>query len=773
MVAQLQESETNLKALQSKYDVTRQRLRILGGVSMLEKFSRNAQPKDEEKKGSYEPSVGILQSNQSPDTGSWVSRRFRDLHPDSASSGRKINRSLSMSSPMKRRDTWVDVKPSSQKLEKEKPSLESSTSSSLIEIPLSNSSNSIEVTLDNSSEQPHNIPPSDKDTASQPINDSVDVAYESALTPRGDELDSLDESIISTNENEDISRIRKMGGNVLLHQTERLGESSTYIIDEKDNTKTVLEWIVEEFNEARETGLKQKMEIEKIRKMEKMMLLTPEKQKSESNLKAKQSPRSMRNFVVTAPRNFKLTSQKAETEEMERIFYITKDYIENPSDKRVEDDSRLSQKTRDRISICKESLSFTVNLSDCELSSLPDTVKDNLRKAKILDLSKNLIESISSDIGVFDELEELILSHNKIKQIPVSIHKLNKLQVLMLNNNQITSLPSTIGFFYHLTILDLSENNLLEIPKQIGFLENLRSLNVGHNLRVNAIPKEIGYLVNLQMFESSYCTIKEIPKELCCLTSLQYVNLSHNHIEEIPIHIGLLTKVSILNLSNNSLRQIPETITLCTQLATGLFDVSNNPLDFTYDAALDSQTFFDKIIESMKDKEAPVLNIADCQPPRRLPMLPVTRATEYEDDVYTLQEKMQCLSKWCTHTINTYLNPSLLHLSKRIQALQGFDNDNFYDIVSTIKQILTFIKRSEDSLPKSDQDLRNWKDEEDDMKRTQAFLLNQLLIIEQVIKRSENMLHQLSHLEQVRDIAQIVYIVHFIREMLFIMVLKE
>lgn len=787
------ELEEKYKELMEQHEATRQRLRVLGGIAMIEKFSRQALNKEKEtKKAPQEP--GILQSTQGSEHGSWVSRRFRDLHPDSDASGRQMKRSLSMTSPIvKRRDTWVDMKSHVQSNVDRRGSNASQSEASTPRLSDQNPNPSEHESMTEKKMPDIKIPSREEIEAKV-----LETPYESAITPRElapphpdsstprsnvmspkSELDGTGEVVLKNLEdgheslelNEDISRIRKIGNDALQVITERLGNDDTIARDDKNANQNIIEWLSSELSDAQEIGLKQKMEIEKIRKMERMMLLSPGKSRNQEFL-ARNKP-TPKNLVITSPRNFKLTSQKAETEEMERIFYITKDYLETPNDKRLKDDSGLNQKTKDRIAICKESLSFTVNLSDCELTSIPETAIDNLRKSKILDLSRNRLETLVPEIALFDELEELILSNNALKSIPMAIHRINKLQVLMLNNNQLNSLPSTIGFFYHLTVLDLSENKLTEIPKQIGFLENLRSLNIGHNPRVEAIPREIGYLSNLNIFESPKCSIKELPKELCCLPSLQYIDMSSNLIDHIPPHIAFLTKLSILNLSNNMIKVLPPSLGLCRQLKLGQLDISNNPLDLKYDVTLDTKALLERLFEEANQVEPPNISITECQPPRRLPMLPVNRTAEYEDDVYTLQEKMQCLYKWCSRTVSTYINPSLVNLSNRIQGLHEFDSNEFYDIVNVIKQVFIYIKRSEDSLVKADKELKSWQEEEDELKKVQAFLLNQLLIVEQIIKRSESMLQQLTYQEQIRDIAQIVYIVHFIREMLFILVLRE
>ena len=120
---------------------------------------------------------------------------------------------------------------------------------------------------------------------------------------------------------------------------------------------------------------------------------------------------------------------------------------------------------------------FRLNLSKQRLDSIPSEIFSftNLRE---LDLSRNRIDSLPAEIGNLVFLERLNLSNNQLSELPREIGRLRKLIFLGLNRNQIVRLPETIGDLEQLEVLELWDNELEDVPDEISRLQNLKLLEL-------------------------------------------------------------------------------------------------------------------------------------------------------------------------------------------------------------------------------------------------------------------------------------------------------
>jgi hypothetical protein len=163
--------------------------------------------------------------------------------------------------------------------------------------------------------------------------------------------------------------------------------------------------------------------------------------------------------------------------------------------------------------------------------------------------SKNLINSIPSEIGQLTGLEYLHLTTNKLNgSIPSNLGNLRNLKKLFLSRNQLSGpIPSSLGNLRSLEILALQNNQLSgRIPSSFGNMSNLRILSLFHNLLT-------GY-----------------PSSLLLLTKLKDRGIFPNPMSDVPYDvvrpasIALLTNVTLgpfmtTPISNRSKRQFLST----------------------------------------------------------------------------------------------------------------------------------------------------------------------------------------------------------------------
>jgi hypothetical protein len=169
-----------------------------------------------------------------------------------------------------------------------------------------------------------------------------------------------------------------------------------------------------------------------------------------------------------------------------------------------------------------------------------------LRRVKVLDLSRNALDSIPDLMFSMESLEELNLSDNALEALPAAVGNLRSLQDLNLSNNKLTALPAGIAGCTALTCLTLTENQLQELPAELCSLSRLHKL------------------------EASWNKLETLPDEFGALRALHDCDVSDNDIVVLPASVGQLAAVAKLKLSGNwQLCEVPQALVSLTQVRCG------------------------------------------------------------------------------------------------------------------------------------------------------------------------------------------------------------
>ncbi|XP_042238648.1 leucine-rich repeat-containing G-protein coupled receptor 4-like isoform X2 [Homarus americanus] len=176
-----------------------------------------------------------------------------------------------------------------------------------------------------------------------------------------------------------------------------------------------------------------------------------------------------------------------------------------------------------------------------------------------LDLSNNNLTSLPDLIfSDFPGLQYLKLSGNRISSVsPKAFHRL-PLQNLYLDNNHLSGLL-TGSLPTRMLELSLEDNFFSSVPPSVTPLTNLQFLNLARNkisgLRVGEL-QGLRSLTSLSLHQNKITTIEEAALE--SLPQLQVLDLTENHLVEVPAAILRCSQLTRLLLGNNQVTYLGE-----------------------------------------------------------------------------------------------------------------------------------------------------------------------------------------------------------------------
>lgn len=151
---------------------------------------------------------------------------------------------------------------------------------------------------------------------------------------------------------------------------------------------------------------------------------------------------------------------------------------------------------------------------------------------------------------------ELNLAREYLDQVPSEIDQLEKLQELNLDSNNISEL-GPITNLKNLRVLRISYNKLGKLPPDMKKMENLQEIYLSGN-QLSSLPKELFELENLEVLVVKNNALTSIPPDLKKLKNLRILDLKNNQISSLPDSLSHLKRLERLYLSGNTLSTIPD-----------------------------------------------------------------------------------------------------------------------------------------------------------------------------------------------------------------------
>lgn len=151
-------------------------------------------------------------------------------------------------------------------------------------------------------------------------------------------------------------------------------------------------------------------------------------------------------------------------------------------------------------------------------------------------------------VDLLQNYRKLNISRNYIKDVPSNLLNLKSLTRLELQENNLESVPEFLfSKLPSLQTINLSHNRIKKLPDIIKWSTFLRNLDLSYN-KMTLFPKEVSG-ISLKMLSLSHNNFDKVPLGVCKISTLENLDISGNEdIHELPLEMGHLTKLSTLSL---------------------------------------------------------------------------------------------------------------------------------------------------------------------------------------------------------------------------------
>lgn len=232
------------------------------------------------------------------------------------------------------------------------------------------------------------------------------------------------------------------------------------------------------------------------------------------------------------------------------------------------------------------------NFSGMGLEEIPSAVFGETQ-VTMLDLSKNNLSMVSSQITRLVNLEGLNVSLNELRKVP-DLRKLLKLSMVILSQNNIKTVDLSY-FPPELGVLDLSDNDINNFSYSSPLI-HLQVLNLANN-KLKYFPLCFFKNSKLHELDASWNKIELIPNKFNETPDLVKLNVSHNKLEELPSSIFRLDLLEYLDASHNQIQTIPKELNLPNLQC---LNVCDNPVG-------DNRDYIKRLFKKCPNLEAVIL----------------------------------------------------------------------------------------------------------------------------------------------------------------------
>ena len=256
----------------------------------------------------------------------------------------------------------------------------------------------------------------------------------------------------------------------------------------------------------------------------------------------------------------------------------------------------------------------TLDISENSVAYLPEEMV-NLVNLERLDVSNTKLTSFTF-LRNMNKLQELRANWiGNLNIIPNAILNLTSLRQVSLTGNDLEHIPEEIGNLINLEKLSLAGNPIISLPASIGNLKKMQGLSLSHT-KIKKFPKEFGDLSALSSLDLSECfVIRRIPKVFGRLINLKSLSMDYSFsLYSIPSSIGNLTQLETLSLCNTEIQVLPAEIGKMTNLQSFTLSeswVSHIPQQIGNLVNLKDLSFWNNSITSLPASIGNLVNLKD------------------------------------------------------------------------------------------------------------------------------------------------------------------
>lgn len=209
-----------------------------------------------------------------------------------------------------------------------------------------------------------------------------------------------------------------------------------------------------------------------------------------------------------------------------------------------------------------------INASGNRLTAVPDGLSEMLPSLMSLDLSKNVLGGLPTDLGDCEQLKTLRCPHNQIRELTfldLVPDPLPSLVEVNFDRNGLQEIPPALWTCPKLKHVSLCANRLelaaLHMPSHGDGepVAPLEHLDLGEN-KLGALPP-LGLYPQLREVHVQQNGLRELPvHELTPLAMLQTLDISMNDVSQLPPQLSLLPVLQNLTIIGNPIRSIPQSV---------------------------------------------------------------------------------------------------------------------------------------------------------------------------------------------------------------------